>query len=136
MLDITVKTGSAFVEFENKVDAEDVIYAFHAAKFLGRRLDIGWIFFKKKNNYIKLTLDLSLNTMRIIVVLNLWNVSHNILLYILIVSYSKNTNRIIVNNMPSKTTWQVNQLYLSLCCSQAVYFPFYFFFSLLHLSPA
>lgn len=37
ILDTTVKTGFGFVEFENKVDAEDAVHDIHDTKFLGQR---------------------------------------------------------------------------------------------------
>lgn len=37
ILDVTVKTGFGFVEFENKVDAEDAVHDIHDTKFLGQR---------------------------------------------------------------------------------------------------
>lgn len=36
ILDITVKAGFGFVEFENKVDAEDAVHDIHDTKFLGQ----------------------------------------------------------------------------------------------------
>lgn len=38
ILDVTVKTGFGFVEFENKIDAEDAVHDIHDTKFLGQRL--------------------------------------------------------------------------------------------------
>lgn len=37
ILDVTVKTGFGFVEFENKIDAEDAVHDIHDTKFLGQR---------------------------------------------------------------------------------------------------
>jgi arginine/serine-rich splicing factor 4/5/6 len=37
ILDVTVKTGFGFVEFAEKVDAEDAVHDFHDTRFLGQK---------------------------------------------------------------------------------------------------
>ncbi|KAL9548144.1 hypothetical protein MBANPS3_005825 [Mucor bainieri] len=38
ILDVTVKSGFGFVEFADKVDAEDAVHDIHDTKFLGQRI--------------------------------------------------------------------------------------------------
>ncbi|GAA5796478.1 hypothetical protein EDC94DRAFT_615351 [Helicostylum pulchrum] len=72
ILDVTVKTGFGFVEFENKIDAEDAVHDIHDTKFLGQRLIVELAMSRRRPERIE----------------------------------NKDTNRIIVKNIPSKTTWQ------------------------------
>lgn len=37
ILDVTVKSGFGFVEFQDKIDAEDAVHDIHDTKFLGQR---------------------------------------------------------------------------------------------------
>ncbi|GAA5809457.1 hypothetical protein MFLAVUS_002865 [Mucor flavus] len=72
ILDVTVKTGFGFVEFENKIDAEDAVHDIHDTKFLGQRLIVELAMSRRRPDRVE----------------------------------NKDTNRIIVKNIPSKTTWQ------------------------------
>jgi arginine/serine-rich splicing factor 4/5/6 len=44
ILDITVKNGFGFVEFDDKADAEDAVHDFHGTKFMGQR-QVQWDFY-------------------------------------------------------------------------------------------
>lgn len=72
ILDVTVKTGFGFVEFENKVDAEDAVHDIHDTKFLGQTIVVELAMSRRREQRPEV----------------------------------KDTNRVIVKNLPSKTTWQ------------------------------
>ncbi|CAO3625981.1 unnamed protein product [Mucor hiemalis] len=72
ILDITVKAGFGFVEFENKVDAEDAVHDIHDTKFLGQTIIVELAMSRRREQRPEV----------------------------------KDTNRVIVKNLPSKTTWQ------------------------------
>ncbi|KAI8890814.1 hypothetical protein K501DRAFT_290284 [Backusella circina FSU 941] len=72
ILDITVKNGFGFVEFDDKVDAEDAVHDFHGTKFMGQRLIVELAMSRRREPR----------------------------------NEQGDTNRIVVKNIPSKTTWQ------------------------------
>ncbi|KAI7906062.1 uncharacterized protein BX663DRAFT_250360 [Cokeromyces recurvatus] len=82
ILDVTVKTGFGFVEFADKMDAEDAVHDMHDTRFLGQRIVVELAMSRRRPDRFEI----------------------------------KDTNRIIVKNIPSKTTWQVKYLSPFLCC--------------------
>ncbi|KAG2209365.1 hypothetical protein INT46_002608 [Mucor plumbeus] len=72
ILDVTVKSGFGFVEFADKIDAEDAVHDFHDTKFLGQRIIVELAMSRRRGERQE----------------------------------NKDTNRIIVKNIPPKTTWQ------------------------------
>ncbi|KAI8983943.1 hypothetical protein BDF20DRAFT_355340 [Mycotypha africana] len=72
ILDVTVKTGFGFVEFQEKADADDAVHDMHDTRFLGQRIIVEHAMSPRRERRER----------------------------------DFDTNRIVVKNIPPKTTWQ------------------------------